>query len=200
MAVEKPNYEVVQKFDDFEIRQYESMIIAEVIISGTREEAGDRAFRPLADFIFGKNKKRNAAGQKSDAKTSEEDGEKIGMTAPVTQTEMLAEDLPARSSTAAASPGKWTVQFVMPRRYTLETLPQPLSPDIRVRQVPPSKVAAFTYSGSWSESRYLEKLADFRKALVREKIQTVGEPQWARYDPPFMPRFLRRNEILFAVR
>jgi len=65
--------------------------------------------------------------------------------------------------------------------------------------VPARRVAALTYSGTWAESRYLEHLSRLRQAMQREGLQPAGEPVWARYDPPFMPWFLRKNEILIEV-
>jgi hypothetical protein len=88
---------------------------------------------------------------------------------------------------------------MMPAQYSLETLPEPLDPAIHFRPMPARRVAALAYSGTWSEARYLEHLAKLREAMRREALQARGEPVWARYDPPWTPWFLRRNEILIDL-
>jgi len=87
----------------------------------------------------------------------------------------------------------------MPSAFTRDTLPEPEDPAVRFREIPARRVAALAYSGSWSEARYLEKLAELRAALARAGLRAAGEPVWARYDPPFMPWFLRTNEILVEL-
>ena len=110
--------------------------------------------------------------------------ESIPMTAPVTQ---------------RAAEGKTVVGFVMPESYTLDTLPAPADARIRMREVPERLVAALRYSGGWSEDRYREHEGALRRALAREGLLATGEPIWARYNAPFVPWFLRRNEVLIEV-
>lgn len=182
MAIEKPSYRVVERQEDFEIREYAPYLVAETVVGGSREEAGNAGFKILAGYIFGKNR-----GER-----------KIAMTAPVTQAEpsKLAMTAPVAQ---AGQAGRWTIQFMMPSPYTLETLPEPLDPAISFREVPARRVAAHVYSGTWSASRYEEHLATLRAALAKAGLTAVGEPIWARYDPPFMPWFLRTNEILLEL-
>ena len=113
-------------------------------------------------------------------------GRRIAMTAPVVQRE-------------SDHPDSQIVGFVMPAEETLETLPEPLDPAVSFHVVPARRVAAHTYSGTWSASRYEEHLATLRAALASAGLTAVGEPIWARYDPPFMPWFLRTNEILVEL-
>jgi hypothetical protein len=182
MAIEKPSYRVVERREAFEIREYAPYLVAETVVGGSREEAGNAGFRILAGYIFGKNR-----GEK-----------KIAMTAPVAQTEpaKIAMTAPV---TQEGQEGRWIIQFMMPSAYTLETLPEPLDPAVSFRVVPARRVAAHTYSGTWSASRYEEHLATLRAALDAAGLAAVGEPTWARYDPPFMPWFLRTNEILLEL-
>ena len=109
---------------------------------------------------------------------------KIAMTAPVS---------------LSKSSGGFLVQFTMPKEYTLETLPIPNGARINLRQMPARTVAVFTYSGFWSESRYLEKLEEFQMALKKNAVLTKGAPEFARYNSPFQIWFLRRNEIWLEV-
>ena len=182
MAIEKPSYHVVQRREAFELREYAPYLVAETVVGGSREEAGNAGFRILAGYIFGKNR-----GEK-----------KIAMTAPVTQSEPAKISMTA-PVTQAGQEGRWSIQFMMPSGYTLETLPEPLDPAVSFRVVPARRVAAHTYSGTWSASRYEEHLATLRAALALAGLTAVGEPVWARYDPPFMPWFLRTNEILLEL-
>jgi hypothetical protein len=182
MALEKPSYRVVERRTAFELREYAPYLVAETVVGGSREEAGNAGFRVLAGYIFGKNR-----GEK-----------KIAMTAPVTQSEPAKIPMTA-PVTQAGQEGRWVIQFMMPSAYTLETLPEPIDPAVTFRVVPARRVAAHTYSGTWSASRYEEHLAILRAALASAGLTAVREPTWARYDPPFMPWFLRTNEILLEL-
>jgi hypothetical protein len=182
MAIEKPGYRLIERREEFEIREYAPYLVAETVVGGSREEAGNAGFRVLAGYIFGKNR----------------GSRKIAMTAPVTQ---AAPTKIAMTSPVAQSgqEGRWIIQFMMPAAYTLTTLPEPLDPAISFRVMPARRVAAHGYSGTWSASRYEEHLATFRAALAAAGLTAVGEPTWARYDPPYMPWFLRTNEILVEL-
>lgn len=183
MATEEAPYQVIKVDGIFELRRYEPQILAETIVDGNLEEAGDKAFRTLFRYISGENQSRTAIAASSPV-SQESQGEKIAMTAPVGQ---------QRSS------GKWAVSFTMPANYTMATLPIPNDPAIVLRQVPARTVAAVRYSGTWSEERY-RKFLDKLEAWLRDNSLTPrGEPVWARYNPPFTLWFLRRNEILIPV-
>ena len=182
-AIEEPTYSVVQKTEQFEVRQYEPYLVAEVVVPGPVSEAGSQGFSLLGGYIFGKNK-----GER-----------KLEMTAPVTQTTI---DPPAPVKlemtapvTQAATPSGFLVQFVMPKGYTLTTLPEPLDARVKLREVPANRVAVIRFSGSWSQSLYAEKLQTLRGALAAAGMATVGEPVSSRYNSPFSLPFLRRNEI-----
>ena len=186
MAIEKPRYRVVKELQGIEVRDYAPYLVAETEVSGSREEAGNAGFRRLADYIFGKNR-----GEKKIAMTApvaQQEGARIAMTAPVSQ-----QAAPDRG------PSTWVIQFMIPSEYSRDAVPEPLDPAIRFREVPARRVVALRYSGTWSEERYLEKLAELRAAMEKEGLRAVGEPVWARYDPPFMPWFLRTNEILVEI-
>ena len=168
MAIEEVAYKVVEKDNQFEIRDYAPHILAETIVDGSLEDAGNSAFGRLFHYISGNNKTHG----------------KVAMTAPVGQ---------------QSAQEKWAVSFMMPAAYTLETLPEPTDPKITLRPVPARRTAAVHYSGFWSEKNYLRSKAEL-EAWIRAKGLTVaGDPIWARYNPPFTPWFLRRNEILIPV-
>ncbi len=109
---------------------------------------------------------------------------KMNMTAPV-------------ESGAGDSP--YTYSFVMERKYTMDTLPQPTNPGIRLVQRPERVMAVHRYSGSWSEKRYKEHEKVLLDALATDRVKTKGSPIFARYNAPFTPWFFRRNEIMIEV-
>jgi SOUL heme-binding protein len=182
-AIEEPAYEVTAKIGDVELRQYAPYVVAEVMMTGSATEAGNKAFRILAGYIFGKNK-----GAK-----------RLAMTAPVTQTatpmklEMVAPVI------QNAAPGGYLVQFVLPRGVTLDTAPEPIDQRIVLRQVQPRRVAVIRYSGFWSDANYNKHLARLEETLRKAGMGWSGEPAYSRYNPPFTPWFLRRNEIWLQV-
>ena len=161
------------------MREYGAYTVAEIVVPGPAGDAGGQAFPILAGYIFGKNK-----GDR-----------KIAMTAPVTQAAVPVKLARTAPVTQAAAPGGFLVQFVLPKDVTLASAPEPLDPRIRLREVPPSRVAVIRFSGFWSESNYNEHLAKLQAALRAADLAWSGEPVYSRYNPPFTPWFMRRNEI-----
>lgn len=178
-ATEEPEYQVVRKFADVEVRQYAGYTVAEVVVPGPADAAGSQAFPILAGYIFGKNK-----GEK-----------KFAMTAPVTQASVPAKLEMTAPVTQTAAPGGFLVQFVLPKGVTVATAPEPLDSRIRLREVLPSQVAVIRYSGFWSESNYNQHLEKLQAALRAAGLSWTGEAVYSRYNPPFTPWFMRRNEI-----
>ena len=177
MAIDEPRYTLVRAYDPFEVRQYEPYLVAETVVRAEAEEAGNQGFRLLAGYIFGQNK----------------GARKIEMTAPVAQTPAkIAMTAPVAQS---ASPAGYVIQFSMPHEWTLDTLPEPIDSRVTLRAVAARKIAVIRYSGTWSQTNYEENLKKLQDALKQEDLHWRGEPVWARYDPPWKPWFLRRNEI-----
>ena len=183
MAIEEPSYEVVQQLDGAEVRQYAPYVVAQVLVAGPAEQAGNEAFPMLAGYIFGKNK-----GER-----------KFDMTAPVTQAAVPVKMAMTAPVTQAASAGGYVVQFVLPRGVTLASAPEPLDPRVQLHEVPGSRVAVIRYSGFWSQANYNEHLAKLQAALRAAPLRWTGEPTLSRYNPPITPWFLRRNEIWLTV-
>ncbi len=186
MAFEEPKYSVITQLEKIEVRQYSEYLVAQAEITGSRDKAGSTGFNILAAYIFGKNQGDN----------------NLAMTAPVMQTEntqIEITDDPLSQPSIKADPQRWTVQFMMPSKYTLETLPKPKDPKVYFKWIPVKKMAAVTYSGRWTESNYQEHLDLLTQELKKAKIKSKGVPLWARYNSPFTPWFLRKNEILVEV-
>lgn len=187
-AIEEPAYELARQIGDVELRTYAPYVVAEVLVTGSAGEAGGQAFPLLAGYIFGKNK-----GEK-----------KFAMTAPVTQTAVPEKPVPAKLAMTApvmqaAAPGGYRVQFVLPRGVSLATAPEPIDPRVTLREVAASQVAVIRYSGFWSQSNYDDHLARLQTALTTAGLRWAGEPVLSRYDPPWTPWFLRRNEIWLTL-
>ena len=182
-AIEEPEFEVVQRLDTVEIRQYAPYVVAEVNVPGPADSAGNRAFPLLAGYIFGKNK-----GER-----------KMAMTAPVTQTPTPVKmDMTAPVTQAPVAEG-YLVQFVLPKGVTLDTAPEPLDPRVKIREVAAHRVAAVRFSGFWSEDNYQRHLSQLTTGLQAAGLRWTGEPVYSRYDAPWTPWFLRRNEIWLAL-
>jgi hypothetical protein len=178
-ATEEPDYQVVQKLEEIEVRAYAAYTVAEVVVSGTADKAGGLAFPILAGYIFGKNKGARTFAMTAPV-TQAAEPVKLAMTAPVTQT---------------VAPGGFRVQFVLPKGVTLATAPEPVDTRVTLRDVAPSRVAVIRYSGFWSESNYQKHLDTLQTALRDAGLAWVGEAVYSRYNAPFTPWFLRRNEI-----
>jgi hypothetical protein len=184
MAIEEAPHKTVENHGDFELRQYQPYIVAETVLEGSFEDVGSEAFRCLFGYISGANRSAQSIAMTAPVEQAAA-SEKIAMTAPVTQ--QKAGD-------------RWRVAFVLPSSYTLATAPQPTDPRVTLAQVPERLVASVRYSGTWRRARYEEKLQALERFIVERGLEPTGEPIFARYDPPFMPWFLRRNEILIPVR
>lgn len=183
MATEEAKYTVLKKEGAFELREYAAHIVAETIVDGSLEDASGKAFNKLFRYISGNNESRN----------------KVAMTAPVSQS-------PAREKIAMTAPvgqrsvgDKWAVSFMMPASYTMASLPKPSDASVVLREVPVHRMAAVRYSGLWSEASYKRHASELETWIRKHDYTITGAPVWARYDPPFMPWFMRRNEILIPV-
>jgi hypothetical protein len=154
--------------------------VAETEVRGSFEAAGNEAFERLAAYIGGENRSRSSVAMTAPV-TQASSSEEIAMTAPVTQ---------------EARAGRFVCAFTMPARYTLTTLPEPLDSRVSLRSLPPRRVATVRYRGTWSEAGYQRELEGLRAWMRAEGLPGAGSaPVWARYDPPFVPWFWRRNEI-----
>lgn len=181
--VEKPNYKVIQSEHNIEIRQYEPMIIAEVEVEGEREDATSDGFRILADYIFGNNTVQQKISMTSPVQQQE--NQKIEMTAPVQQ----------------QSNGKsWQISFVMPYKYSMESLPEPNNDRVRLKEILIKKFVVIEFSGTISN----ENIAKHEKQLINyleaNQFEITGSPKYAFYNPPWSLPFMRRNEVMIEIK
>jgi hypothetical protein len=182
-VTEELAYEVVRSYEEFELRRYVPHVVAEVVVTGSFEEAGNRAFRTLFGYISGQN--RSASKVAMTAPVTQHDAQRVAMTAPVQQ----------RGTDA----GEYAVAFVLPSSLTLDHAPVPTNPEVQLHQRPSALVAALGYPGRWSRAAFARNHEQLQRAVASAGLSPVGAPTWARFDPPFVPWFLRRNEVLQEV-
>lgn len=181
---EQQEYRVMEVRGVVELREYAPWVVADVVASGSAEQAGSAAFRPLFEYISGAN----------------HSAEPLAMTAPVIQqptSERLAMTAPVIQEAAGA--GEWTVSFVLPAGRSLSEYPTPTNSRVSLRAVPGETAAAIRWSGRWTSSNIARRTQDLRRVMTEAGWQESGEPRWARFDPPWKPPFARRNEIVIPV-
>ena len=203
MATEEPNYTVLSKTENFELRRYESQLVAQTWVSGDQDAASRAGFKILADYIFGNNTAPSGesskismtapvamqfeAKQSTTKKNDSNESQKIAMTAPVSiKQEQQQND------------GQWRVQFTMPSQYTMQTLPKPNNPDITIIEVAPQTYGVIKFSGLAGAEKVAEKTAELQSWMQSQKLTLTGTPELARYNPPWTLPFMRSNEIMIA--
>lgn len=186
--IEEPSYALVKSEGDFELRDYPEIVVAEVTHSGDRNAASGKSFRRLAAYIFAQDR---PAG-----------GEEIAMTAPV----IMDQQSQANEEIAMTAPvlqdkageGEWRMRFVMPSKYTVDTLP-PAPEDITLTTVPSRKIAAVRFSGTAPASELSKQESALRDWIEEQGPTAVADAEYAFYDAPMVPGPLRRNEVMIEV-
>jgi hypothetical protein len=186
LAIEIPDYQVIESDQAFEVREYPTYLIAETEVQAGFMNAGNVAFGRLFRYISGANVSQQRISMTAPVEQSVMEGERIAMTAPVEQ--VKTEDM-------------YRVGFIVPRQYNLETVPQPLDPRVKIRQVNARRVAVWRYSGRWTEDNFREHERMLRDTLRARGISVdpAAPAIIARYDAPFMPWFMRRNEVHISL-
>jgi hypothetical protein len=185
-VAEEQKYTVVAAHPGFEVRRYDAHVVAEVMVEGSAEDAGNRAFRSLVGYIGGRNHTGRSVAMTAPVLQQAAAGRRMAMTSPVVQRE-------------GDPSGSHIVGFVMPADQTLETLPEPDDVAVTLRAVPVEFAAALRYSGRWTQAGYQERAARLQQAIADAGLQAMGPPRWARFNPPWTPWFLRRNEVVIPV-
>ena len=183
MAIETADYDVIETDDDFELRRYAPQILAETTVNANFDNAGNQAFRRLFNYISGANRSQSKIAMTAPV-SQESSSRKIEMTAPVVQEE---------------SGASWNVAFLVPSSFSWDTVPQPTDDSVQLRRVPERTLAALRFSGTWSEERFRDHEKQLLAMLEARGLEVSGETIFARYDPPFKPWFLRRNEVLIPI-
>ena len=182
--VEQQRYRIIDRRGDAELREYEPCVVADVVVAGDAESATSAAFRPLFNYISGANAASTSLAMTAPV-LQEGAGERLAMTAPVIQ--------------EAMSQRSWVVSFVLPGDRSLPAYPVPTNRDVTLRAIPAHFAAALRWSGRWTTGNIERRTKELRSLMDEAGWQAAGEPRWARFDPPWTPPFLRRNEIVIPV-
>jgi len=184
-ALEEPKYSVLKEYENFEIRNYASYLVAEVDIEGSYNKSGNEAFRILAGYIFGDNQSSTKMNMTAPVESEAiQPSERMNMTAPVFSNKNV---------------NGYTYRFVMESKYTQETLPVPNNSKIRITEIKDRVMAVISFSGRWSQKNFEKHEQILVNDLKNEGIGVASEAIYARYNAPFTPWFLRRNEIMFEI-
>jgi hypothetical protein len=165
--IETPKYKVLKKYPRFELRQYESMMLATTNLgTASYDEKASEGFRTVASYIFGKNKSN----------------EKIAMTAPVIY---HADSLS-------------TLSFVVPRSKTEESMPVPIDSNLTFVVQAPKLLAVLDFGGFINDEKLAARMAELKKAVLKEGFQIKGKGYFFGYNPPWQ-LIGRKNEVAFEL-
>ena len=186
--VEQADYNVLEIKDGYEIREYPAHIVAQTTVKGSYGESMGNGFRIVAGYIFGGNTKKESIAMTAPVVAQKVGGEKtsenIAMTAPVV---------------ATVEGDSQIISFGMPRSYTLETLPTPNDPRVKIVMIPTKKYAVLQFSGYRSDARVKNMQEKLVSALVRDGVATKGNTAYAGYNAPWTPPWMNRNEVLVEI-
>jgi len=168
--VETAEYDVVRKDGSFEIRRYHEMLVAQV------DQNKYPGFNTLFQYISGKNKAKS----------------KISMTSPVITSEKIAMTSPVMSTAS-------TMSCMVPSEYTAETVPEPSNPGVSIVKIPERYIATVRFRGFAWKNEVRKQTQRLLEWLQDEGIKTRGSVFLMQYNPPFVPGFLRRNEMGIEV-
>lgn len=182
--VEQVDYSVIKKEKQYEIRNYPAHIVAQTVMQGPYKESMSKGFRIIAGYIFGGNVKK----------------ESIAMTAPVLMQEKVSEKIAMTAPVLMSKEGdKRVMSFGMPRSYTLDTLPVPTDPRVKLVEVPNKKFAVMRFSGYRTRTRIQAMESKLLHLLSHDGIEIVGAPAYAGYNAPGTPPWMTRNEVLVEI-
>ena len=172
---EQPSYNLVFQQNGLEIRDYAPAVVVETQVVASRRDAAGDAFRSLFNYISGNN----------DASLE------IPMTSPVAQTYAGRE----RDNVS----GKWAVRFFLPRDLSAEAIPEPLKLGVNIVTLGAQRFASVSFKGTQNDKKVAKNRARLREFIAQNGYRVSGQPVYAFYDPPFVPWFLRDNEILLPI-
>jgi len=187
--VEQADYAVVKTMNGYEIREYPAHIVAQATVPGSYGDALSDGFRIVAGYIFGGNTKKESIAMTAPVVAKKGEGaqasESIAMTAPVV---------------ATAEGDSLVLSFGMPRSYTLETLPKPNDPRVKIVLIPAKKYAVMRFSWYRSDARIKNTQEKLLSALARDGIEAGGSAAYAGYNAPWAPPWMTRNEVLLEIK
>lgn len=172
---EQPKFETVLQEGALAIRDYASAMVVETRVSASRKDAAGDAFRRLFKYISGNNEAQM----------------EIPMTSPVAQTKADGSD---------EASNNWDIRFFLPSNMSAEDIPQPSQSGVSVTRLPAQRYASVSFKGTQTDKKVAENIGKLEAFISKSGYEISGPPVYAFYDPPFIPWFLRDNEILLPVR
>ena len=170
LLVETAKYHLIRKDGEFEIRRYDKILVATVRNATSR-------FRVLFNYITGSNKSKK----------------KVAMTTPVITSEEISMTSPVLSNNDSMS-------LVVPSEYTQENVPEPTDERISINEIPERYVATVRFSGLARKNSVNKQTTRLLDWLKTEDTEMNGAPFLMQYNPPYVPGFLRRNEIGIEIK
>jgi effector-binding domain-containing protein len=186
-SVEEASYDVLMTDGKFELRKYDTIVVAETYFEGEFEEAGNRAFRKLFNYISGDNSTASAISMTAPVIVNEstsDDGTKIPMTTPVLRKQQDQ---------------GWRYMFVLPSKYSYETAPVPSQEDVKLSVLPQKRAAVLRFTGTMDQQLMEQKTFKLNQWMAENNLAATSSPRWAQYNPPWTLPFLRRNEVIIDV-
>ena len=198
-AAEEPAFRVVVEDGDFEVREYDSYAVAEVVVPRSFDSASRVGFRWLVRYISGANEGKQKIQMTAPVELQPR-GEKISMTAPVLLSPAENSDEARGSRLAGEDIGTWSMAFVLPEGYTSENAPTPTNPMVKIRDVAPRRVASVRFGGFLRDKPAEEHRRKLAAWLDQRGIEHQGDWRVAGYNPPWTIPQLRRNEVMVTLR
>ena len=162
-------YEIVNKHEDLEIREYRALMVADVTHALPRKNARQTGFKALASFIFGNNQTQ----------------QKMPMTAPVLQFKNQQDE--------------WTLRFFLPEGYEPDNTPTPNHSGIQCQQLAKIRYAVICFKGLSTDKRFAQHHELLVSQCKQHGIKTLKTPHFAYYNPPWHWPFTRHNEVWLEI-
>jgi hypothetical protein len=169
------DYKVLRQIGNIEIREYPTVIMA--MVSGLPDEY---AFRILFNYITGNNKAHKEVAMTTPVISTGPTYERIAMTTPVISDQR-------------------SFSFVMPSEYSISTIPEPLDERVKILEVRSRTLAVLRFSGRTYDDVVKRREGELLATLSANGINARGEPFLMRYNGPFTPGLLRRNEMAVEI-
>jgi len=170
MAIETPDYKLIERKDNFEIREYASFVIAKTKVKNDYKEATSTGFRRIANYIFGGNKQSL----------------NIAMTAPVISSVPNVKDT-------------YEIFFVMPKKHALSSLPTPNDNIVKIENHTLGKTAVIKFGGWATKSRVIHYKKKLEEIVNKYGYKVKSDFLIAQYNSPWALPPFRNNEIIVSI-
>ena len=171
MSIETPQYKLIKKEGNFEIRSYDEMVVARTSVNRDYKESILTGFRRIAGYIFGDNDKEM----------------KISMTAPVI------------SDCPSSNEKPYEILFVMPKEHSLEDLPKANTELISIEKESLGEVAVLVFGGWATETRSLNYQKKLLAFINKQSLKYKGSFMIAQYNSPWALPPFRKNEAMVRI-